>query len=415
MAAYFSVELDEKTSAKLQELKGKALAWIEEEKKPKTEKKKSEKSIRLQKQQSREEKDKDKEKILVHLENEEKSETQITNDMKKIEIKGTTVKTDTKDTNDNNHISEGINDKKNVVNNTLEKPDGTKSEDKSENCENNKNNKNNKDDKDNNKDNKDANTKETKSQNEIEFELSLLRFLRARKFEVEPAFQMYCKAMLWRRQHNVDMILDNEDPAEEVYQRICPHKHHKFDKLGHPIYLERTGLVKMPVLTKHVTEHDLVVRHIRSIEQIVGRMKESSILRGKNVDKQVVIMDLKGLSFRPDAVGMRVFKETLNIDQQYYPERLHHLFLINAPWIFSSVWAIIKLWLDPVTKTKIEVLGGNYKHRLLEFIDADSLPEEYGGTCKCSGSCLSELKPYTGPLVAGSSGSTYMSRPVEAG
>jgi len=48
-------------------------------------------------------------------------------------------------------------------------------------------------------------------------------------------------------------------------------------------------------------------------------------------------------------------------------------------------------WLDPVTATKISVLGANYKQELLKYIDADQLPVEYGmrslrtSVCVCVG------------------------------
>jgi hypothetical protein len=34
---------------------------------------------------------------------------------------------------------------------------------------------------------------------------------------------------------------------------------------------------------------------------------------------------------------------------------------------------------------KIQILGSSYQERLLEFIDAENLPVEFGGKCKCSG------------------------------
>jgi hypothetical protein len=52
------------------------------------------------------------------------------------------------------------------------------------------------------------------------------------------------------------------------------------------------------------------------------------------------------------------------------------------------VWAMVKPFLDPVVKSKIFILGSNYRSTLLEHIDADSLPAEYGGTCQCEGGCV---------------------------
>lgn len=51
--------------------------------------------------------------------------------------------------------------------------------------------------------------------------------------------------------------------------------------------------------------------------------------------------------------------------QNYYPEPLGKLSLINAPWGFSSVSSVVKSFLDPVTVNKIYILGSNYQQELL--------------------------------------------------
>ena len=38
--------------------------------------------------------------------------------------------------------------------------------------------------------------------------------------------------------------------------------------------------------------------------------------------------------------------------------------------------------------SQIEIFGTDFKPRLLELIDADQLPVEYGGTCTCEGGCV---------------------------
>ena len=45
------------------------------------------------------------------------------------------------------------------------------------------------------------------------------------------------------------------------------------------------------------------------------------------------------------------------------------------------MWSVIKGWIDPKTAKKFVVLGSNYRETLLKYIDEDSLPVEYGGTC----------------------------------
>lgn len=57
----------------------------------------------------------------------------------------------------------------------------------------------------------------------------------------------------------------------------------------------------------------------------------------------------------------------------------------NAPYLFTACWCVIKGWLDEATVKKIHILGISYKDKLLEMIDAENLPERYGGTCTCDG------------------------------
>lgn len=42
--------------------------------------------------------------------------------------------------------------------------------------------------------------------------------------------------------------------------------------------------------------------------------------------------------------------------------------LQNAPYIFTTVWSVIKGWLDPVTVEKIKILGSGYEKELKEHV-----------------------------------------------
>ena len=87
--------------------------------------------------------------------------------------------------------------------------------------------------------------------------------------------------------------------------------------------------------------------------------------------------------------------ETASIGQNRYPECMGKFYIINAPWTFSAVWAIIKPWLDEVTVAKIDILGPSYKDALLKQIDKENLPGVLGGECDCPGGCsLSDAGPW---------------------
>jgi len=112
----------------------------------------------------------------------------------------------------------------------------------------------------------------------------------------------------------------------------------------------------------------------------MARMEEASATLGRRVDQQIVVLDMAGLSFWPNAAGLRIFKRIIKIDASFYPETLRVQYIVNAPFIFSAIWAVVRPWLDPVTAAKVRIVGhSGTASALLERIDASQLPAEYGG------------------------------------
>ena len=54
----------------------------------------------------------------------------------------------------------------------------------------------------------------------------------------------------------------------------------------------------------------------------------------------------------------------INVFSWFYPESLWKMIIINAPWVFTGIFGIIKPWLHPITAAKISVYGSNYKEKL---------------------------------------------------
>lgn len=106
-----------------------------------------------------------------------------------------------------------------------------------------------------------------------------------------------------------------------------------------------------------------------------------------------------GLTSMPSVYGY--LQRASAISQNYYPERLGKLYIINAPWGFSGAFSVIKKFLDPVTVAKIHVLGSGFEKDLKAQIPAENLPKRFGGTCACAGGCeLSDQGPWQDPQFA---------------
>jgi len=131
------------------------------------------------------------------------------------------------------------------------------------------------------------------------------------------------------------------------------------------------------------------------------RLPACSRKAGKLLETCCTIMDMKGVGVGriPSVYGY--LKSVSAISQDYYPERLGKLYIINAPWGFSSVFSFVKSFLDPITVAKIHVLGSGYQKELLAQVQAENLPKEFGGSCDCKGGCqFSDEGPWQDPEFA---------------
>lgn len=131
------------------------------------------------------------------------------------------------------------------------------------------------------------------------------------------------------------------------------------------------------------------------------RLPACSRKAGSCLENCCTIMDLKGVGLTKAPSVYGYLQTASGISQNYYPERLGKLYVINAPWGFSSVFGFVKKFLDPVTVNKIHVLGSGYESELLSQVPKENLPKWFGGSCECSGGCMfSDQGPWRDPQYA---------------
>jgi len=78
-------------------------------------------------------------------------------------------------------------------------------------------------------------------------------------------------------------------------------------------------------------------------------------------------------------------RSSFQVSQDYYPETMGRLLVINAPSSFTAIWTVVKPWLAKETVKKIDILGNNYEKVLLDVVGEENLPEQFGGRCRCAG------------------------------
>ena len=196
----------------------------------------------------------------------------------------------------------------------------------------------------------------------------VLRFLRARKWDVKAAFAMITDCLRWRREFGVRKLMVEGERAFSATTLISGESFFwKHDKQRRPVIVMR-GRLHQPSAQ---SPKDMM-------SFTVYQMETGRILLGPGVDRVCLLFDLGGGSLANfDLSSIRFTIQTL---QNYYPECLGRCLIVNAPWFFSGLWRIIRPWLDPVVVEKVEFVSSH--ERMLELFDADNLLSWYGGSDK---------------------------------
>ena len=80
-----------------------------------------------------------------------------------------------------------------------------------------------------------------------------------------------------------------------------------------------------------------------------------------------------------------------NLSENYYPEIMWQMYVINTPFIFKAAWIAIKPFLNERTRNRIKMFGNKYHEELFKIVDPENLPEKIGGNWTCQnegGNCF---------------------------
>ncbi|XP_014517083.1 patellin-4 [Vigna radiata var. radiata] len=205
----------------------------------------------------------------------------------------------------------------------------------------------------------------------------LLKFLRAREFRVSDAFEMLKKTLKWRKESNIDSLVDEEfasDLASAAYMS-------GFDHEGHPVCYNIFGAFESEELyQKTFGTEEKRSEFLRWRCQMMEKGIQKLNLKPGGVSSLLQINDLKnspGISNKELRVAT---KQTVAILQDNYPEMVAKNIFINVPFWYYALNALLSPFLTQRTKSKIVVARPNkVTETLTKYIPIEEIPVQYGG------------------------------------
>ncbi|KAJ7061596.1 CRAL-TRIO domain-containing protein [Mycena amicta] len=232
---------------------------------------------------------------------------------------------------------------------------------------------------------------------------ALLRFLRARKFEVGDGLKQLKETEAWRAANKMEELYDTLDvdayeDARKVYHQWTGRR----DLLGRPVYVYEISHLKnnMSAFERSSTILKSPSSSEASAQPIPGKLR---MLCGLYENMSEFVLPLcNAVQDRPhpetpitstahivdiSGVGLMGFwnlkahmQAASTLATAHYPETLETLYILGAPAFFPTVWSWIKRWFDPNTTSKIHVLSSSEAGPTLRaFMRPADLPKKYGG------------------------------------
>nr|XP_054310864.1 SEC14-like protein 5 isoform X3 [Pongo pygmaeus] len=215
----------------------------------------------------------------------------------------------------------------------------------------------------------------------------ILRFLRARDFHLDKAREMLRQSLSWRKQHQVDLLLQTWQPPALLEEFYAGGWHYQ-DIDGRPLYILRLGQMDTKGLMKAVGEEALL-RHVLSVnEEGQKRCEGSTRQLGRPISSWTCLLDLEGLNmrhlWRP---GVKALLRMIEVVEDNYPETLGRLLIVRAPRVFPVLWTLISPFINENTRRKFLIYSGsNYQGPggLVDYLDREVIPDFLGGESVCN-------------------------------
>ncbi|KAJ5786148.1 uncharacterized protein N7503_011360 [Penicillium pulvis] len=229
---------------------------------------------------------------------------------------------------------------------------------------------------------------------------TLLRFLRARRFDVEGAWGQFKDTEDWRKENAIESLYENIGvDSYEAARRMYPQWTGRRDRRGIPIYVFEIRHLNSKEMAAYNSTVSSAIPETHKSSSVPARllnlfalyenllhftMPLCTALSRPNPETPIVtstnIVDVSGVGLKQFWNLKSHMQDASVLATAHYPETLDRIFIVGAPGFFPTVWGWIKRWFDPGTTSKIFILSAaEVQPTLTSFMDPASIPKQYGG------------------------------------
>jgi len=229
---------------------------------------------------------------------------------------------------------------------------------------------------------------------------TLLRYLRARNYDLAGAERHVREAVAWRQKHNLQTVFTQWNL--EAYHECLGPWYLSGGILGHgkkgqPIAYERLGRVNFAKLAASMPFDLLLKCDMVHCEHCVAAIEEDAIRRGVPMRGVILVTDLQGFGW--DQVqynAIRKLSKLVESRNLLLTEMTAKILAVNAPPAAARAWSICSYLLDRGTVEKVEVVIAKDTFQALRVhVDDAEIPAFLGGQKEIHGDpeCRAVLAP----------------------
>lgn len=201
------------------------------------------------------------------------------------------------------------------------------------------------------------------------------RFLQMKKNDREGAKVSFEGHLAWRKEFEVDTVLNRPHPRFDVCKAMMPHYYAGRDPHNNIVFVQRPALLDFELMrNNNATIDDLLMHYIFVIEYCWNILEQ-----GPPEGVMTNILDMRGLSFRnmKNQEYIDFGKKFVNMMSSNYPGRSYKTLIVNAPKWFHVLYKVFKPLLRETTRKKIEIMkAGKQQTAALKLYLGDSIPKD---------------------------------------